>query len=188
MLLSIVACGGFLYYGFSQVTGEGDVAVEVNRLFEEIAQGRSGEYYRTRGSAELKRATSEKEFVDFADTVRERLGILQSKTATGFNFRSQNLATYVEAAYACQFQRGKAAVRTRFKHENGQWLLLGFNVDSPELLKRTAREKCPSCGGLYDPGAKFCPHCGAKLGDDSAGDKRAGESAPKEERRREPEP
>jgi hypothetical protein len=167
-LATVAACGGLLYFGFRQVTGEGEIAVEVDRLFQEIADERAAEFYRTRGSAELKRATSEKHFIDFSQAINDRLGKLRSKTATGFSVQSQNLATYVDAVYDCQFEHGNASVKTRFKRENGQWMLQAFHVDSPELVKGSVRGKCPNCGELYEVGAKFCPHCGAKLSDNSA--------------------
>jgi hypothetical protein len=132
VLVLVAACAGLVFFGFRQVTGEGKVAVEVDRLFQEIAQGRAAEFYRIRGSDELKRATSEKDFVVFSQSINEQLGKLQSKTSTGFSVRNLNLATYVDAIYDCQFERGKATVKTRFQHEKGQWLLQAFHVDSPE--------------------------------------------------------
>jgi hypothetical protein len=167
---TVVACGGLLYFGFRQVTGEGEVAVEVDRLFQGIAEGRAAGFYRTRGSAELKHATTEKQFVEFSQMINERLGKLRSKTATGFSVQSKNLATHVDAVYDCQFAHGHASVKTRFKSENGQWMLQTFHVDSPKLVKGPMREKCPSCGQFYEVGAKFCPHCGEKLSNDSAAD------------------
>jgi hypothetical protein len=157
------ACGGLIYFGLRQVTGEGEVAVEVDRLFQDIAEGRAAEFYRDRGSDELKRVTSEQDFVSFADTVNEKLGRLRSKTMSGFSINNRNLTNYVDAVYDCQFERGKASVKTSFKQENGRWLLLGYHVDSPELLKGNVREKCPHCGKPYAAGAKFCPHCGKEL-------------------------
>lgn len=159
----VAACGGLFYFGFRQVTGEGDVAVEVDRFFAEIAQGQAAEYYRNRASSELKNVTSEKDFASICETINERLGKLRSKTVSGFNMRNKNLTGYVDSVYDCQFERGKGVVKTSFKRENGQWLLLGFNVDSPELLKATARLKCPHCSQFYEAGAKFCPHCGKEL-------------------------
>ncbi len=162
-VVMVAACGGLLYYGFRQVTGEGDVAVEFDQLFDEIAQGRAAEFYRDRGSAELKRTTSEAEFLSFCQNVHERLGKLRSKTMAGFYVRTHNLTTHVDATYTCQFERGEATVKTGFMHDNGRWLLNSFRVDSPELDKDAAREKCPHCGEPYEPGSKFCPHCGKEL-------------------------
>ena len=171
-LIGVAACAGLAFFGFRLVAGkEGEVAVEVDRLFEEIAQGRATEFYRTQCSAELKHTTSEKDFVSFCENVNDRLGKLESKTAVGVFVNSHNLATLVDANYDCRFQHGKGNVKIRFKRENGPWLLQAFHVESPELMKKTAREKCPNCGELYEPGAKFCPHCGAKLNDDSATEK-----------------
>jgi hypothetical protein len=159
----IAACGGLLYFGFQQVSGEGEVAVEVDRLFEDIAQGNAAEYYRSRSSNELKSAASEQEFVGLCQTIDERLGKLRSKTVSGFNVRNHNLTNYVDAVYTCQFERGKASVKSGFKHQNGQWLLQSFHIDSPELIKATVRKKCPNCGKLYEPTSKFCRHCGKEL-------------------------
>ena len=159
----IAACGGLIYIGFRQVTGEGELAVEVDQLFEEIAQGQAAEFYRNRGSAELKRATSEEDFVNLSQRINDQLGKLQSKTVSGFSVRNQNLTNYVDAVYDCQFERGKASVKTRFKRENDQWFLHSIHVESPELLKGAVREKCPNCGQLYEHGAKFCPNCGKEL-------------------------
>ena len=132
----IAACGGLMYFGFRQVAGEGEVAVEVDRLFEDIAQGRAAEFYRNRGSAELKRITSEEDFVNLSEKISEQLGKLRSKTVSGFSVRNQNLTNYVDAVYDCQFERGNASVKTRFKRENDQWWLHSFHVESPELLRR----------------------------------------------------
>jgi ribosomal protein S27AE len=153
-----------MFFGYRQVSGEGEIAVEVDHLFQEIASGRAAEFYRSRGSDELKHATSEKEFVAFSESINEHLGKLQSRTVSGFTFGTN----FVDAAYEGQFERGKATVKTRFVRANGLWLLQAFHVDSPQLAKEALRKKCPHCGGLYDPGAQFCPHCGAKLGDGSA--------------------
>ena len=137
----IAACAGFLYFGYRQVAGGGEVAREVDRFFEDIDAGRAAEFYRSATSAEFKRATSEKQFLEIATATRERLGKLQSKTATGFNVRSQNLTTTVEAAYDCHFERGRASVNVRFQHEGDRWLLQHFRVDSPRLTKAAAREE-----------------------------------------------
>ncbi len=117
------------------------MAREVDRFFEDIDAGRAAEFYRSATSAEFKRATSEKQFLEIATATRERLGKLQSKTATGFNVRSQNLTTTVEAAYDCHFERGRASVNVRFQHEGDRWLLQHFRVDSPRLTKAAAREE-----------------------------------------------
>lgn len=151
-LIIVAACGGLIYFGLRQVTGEGEVALEVDRLFKDIAEGRAAEFYRSRGSDELKRATSEQDFVSFADTVKEKLGKLRSKTMSGFSVNNRNLTNYVDAVYNCQFERGPGTVKASFKQEKGRWLLLGFRVDSPELLKTTVREKCPHCGEPYEAG------------------------------------
>ena len=140
------------------------IAVEVDHLFQEIASGRAAEFYRSRCSDELKHATSEREFVVLSESINEHLGKLQSRTVSGFTYGTN----FVDAAYEAQFERGKASVRTRFVREHGLLLLQAFRVDSPQLAKDALRKKCPNCGGLYDLAAKFCPHCGAKLGDDSA--------------------
>src|SRR5262249_49165498 len=151
-VLMIVVCGGLLYFGYRQVSGEGEVAVEVDRFFDEIAQGRAADYYRQHGSDEFKNVTSEAEFVGMCQSLQERLGGLRSKKLSGFKVRNQNLSTYVDAAYDCQFERGKGAVRTSFKRQKNQWVLLGFNVNSPELLKDLAQETCPHCGQRYQAG------------------------------------
>ncbi len=164
-LLMLAACGGMLYFGYRQVSGNGEVAAEVDRLFDEIAQGRAAQFYRDWCSPELKRATSQQEFVDFANAINEQLGKLVSKSVTGFSFNRQNLTSNVEASYTCEFERGKATVQTRFVQKDGRWLLQSFQVLSPRLLKPTARRKCPFCGELYEPGDKFCPHCGKQLPD-----------------------
>jgi hypothetical protein len=162
-VMMVAACGGLMYFGFRQVTGEGEVALEFDHLFEEIAEGRAAEFYRDRGSAELKRATSEADFVGFCQNLNERLGKLRSKTMSGFFVQTRNLTTQVDATYNCQFERGQATVRTGFKHDNGRWLLNSFHVESPELPKGTVRENCPHCGEPHEPGAKYCPNCGKEL-------------------------
>jgi ribosomal protein S27AE len=168
----VAACAGLIFFGVRQVTGKGEVAVEVDDLFQEIAQGRAAEFYRSRASDELKRATSERDFVALSQSINEHLGKFQSKTVTGFTVST----TYADVIYDCQFDHGKATVKTRFVHENGHWLLQAFHVDSPELVKEAVRKKCPNCGSLYEPGAKFCPNCGEKLEDDSAAEDRESKS------------
>jgi len=161
-VLLLVACGGFLYLGYRQVSGDGDVSVEVDQLFAEIAQGRSAAYYRNHTSAEMRKAMSEGAFVDLCDMIHDRLGKLQSKTVSSFRMHSENLATIVEAIYAGKFDRGDATIQTRWKQQDGRWLLEGLFIQSP-LFQDGAREICPNCGEPYETGSKFCPHCGKKL-------------------------
>ncbi len=162
-LLSVAACGGLLYLGFRQVSGHGEVAAQFDRLFDEIDQGRAAEYYRAHATDDLKRATSEADFVSFAELVNEKLGELQAKRVAGFSMHSSSGGTRVEATYDCDFEHGKGTVRTTYWHQQGGWRLQGFRVDSPNLYKSTAREKCPHCGTSYELGAKFCPHCGQEI-------------------------
>ncbi len=162
-VIMIAACAGLLYFGFRQVTGEGEIAVEVDRLFDEIAEGRADEFYRNETAPEFKQATSEKDFLDICRTLNERLGKLQSKTASGYSVSNYNLVNYVDAVYDCQFERGEGTVKTKFKQHNGRWQLLNLNVQSPELLTVDEEKTCPHCGESYEAGAKFCPHCGKEL-------------------------
>ncbi len=164
-VLTVAACGGLLYFGYRQVAGSGDVAVEVDRLFEEIGQGRAAEFYRTRTTAEFKRVSSEGEFVTLAESLREQLGTLESKSVSGFHMSTNTDGTYVDATYDCQFQHGKGTLKVYFQRENDQWMLNGFHIDSPQLSKPAATAKCPHCGETYEAGAKFCPHCGKEIAD-----------------------
>jgi hypothetical protein len=166
----IAACGGLMYYGYSQVSGGGDIAVEFDQLFEEIAEGRAGHYYSTRTTAAFKRATTKDEFVSLAEAINQKLGKLDSKTVSGFRMYSDASGTSVDAAYDCQFEHGKGSVKTTFKRADSGWHLHGFRVDSPELVRVATRKKCPHCGEPYEVGAKFCPNCGKEIADSESSD------------------
>ncbi len=112
-----------MFFGYRQVSGEGEIAVEVDHLFQEIDSGWIAEFYRSQSADELKRATSEKEFVAFSESINEHLGKLQSQTVSGFTFGTN----HVDAAYEGQFERGKATVKARFVREQGRLPLHPFS-------------------------------------------------------------
>lgn len=180
-VLMLAACGGMLFLGYRQVSQNGDVALEVDRLFEAVAQGQMPEYYQQHCSPEFRQATSEADLVRLAAAIQSQLGPLQSKSVTGFSFKNHNFTNYVDAQYACEFEHGAGTVDTKFKQHGDGWQLVSFRVDSPQLNlnQLPTGHACPHCGQQYPDGAAFCPHCGQKVpASAGAGGDDAGETTP----------
>ena len=68
-----------------------------------------------------------------------------------------------DVAYTGTFEKGAGTITVKLKKVGDQWLLLGFNVNSPEFIKGVATSKCPHCGEPHNSDAKFCSKCGKPI-------------------------
>ncbi len=159
----IAACAGAFFFLTKNV--EADVSPRVDALFAAIDRGTFGATYLTETTPELRKAVSRKEYEDLGRAIKTHLGPLRSKTLTRWNAQQFNAESYVDAAYTGSFEKGSGAISTRFKKVDGQWRLLSFLVTSNAFFTDVATEKCPYCGELNPPGAKFCSSCGKPLTD-----------------------
>jgi hypothetical protein len=162
-LLSLAACGGFLFLGFRSATGHGDVSIKVDELFHEIDSGDFAKTYQTATSAEFRRVSSEADYARIGKQIKTRLGALKSKQISNINMKQINATSNVDVKYAATFERGTGTIHAVFVKSLGDWQLNQLQVTSPEFTKDLATAVCPKCGAPHAEDAKFCPKCGEKL-------------------------
>jgi hypothetical protein len=162
-LLSLAACGGFLFLGYRMASGNGEVDVNVDELFREIEAGNFDKTYQTKTSLEFRRVTSEADFARIGKLIKTRLGALKSKQVTGINIKQVNATSTIDVTYTASFERGTGTIHVVFVKSLGDLQLNQLQVNSPEFTKDFATAACPKCGAPHAEDAKFCPKCGEKL-------------------------
>ncbi|MGH7129326.1 MAG: zinc-ribbon domain-containing protein, partial [Planctomycetaceae bacterium] len=159
----VCAVAGAVFLGFQFFGVHKEISAEVDSLFEAISAGEFGETYATATAPEFRKVTTQDQYHQIGESVRTRLGPLQSKTLQQFNLRYLSGYKYATVAYAGQFQHGPGTIQAQFRSQSGDWLLVSFRVDSPLFLQDLPTAACPTCGKPHTESAKFCPHCGADL-------------------------
>ncbi|HUY36805.1 MAG TPA: zinc ribbon domain-containing protein [Pirellulales bacterium] len=162
-LVSLAACGGFLFLGLRAATGNGEVSTKVDELFREVDAGDFAKTYQTETSPELRRVTSEADYVRLGRLIKTRLGALKSKQVSNINMRQVNATSTVDVTYTATFERGTGTIHAVFVKSLGNWQLNQLQVNSPEFAKDFSTAVCPKCGEPHAESAKFCPKCGEKL-------------------------
>lgn len=160
-LLALVACGGLVFFSVRSVMTEvPELSANVDRLFEAIDNEQQAEVYADLTTAEFRAAISEEGFTQLGESIRSRLGKLQSKTSTGFHMNTVNGVQRANTTYQGTFARGKGTITATFRKQAGEWKFEAFRVDSPAFLEALVTKTCAHCGGQHPPDAKFCPECG----------------------------
>jgi|GEM_PF-6362362 len=119
---------------------EGDKVVAV--FFEKLnAQDYEGAYALC--SRECQRVTSYEDFERMAGHLGDRLGRLKEKKSQGFHFFygfSPKGGTQITLNYALLYEKAEGGATFRLVREDGEWRILGFNINSPALLLPPKRE------------------------------------------------
>jgi hypothetical protein len=158
---AIASCAGLLFVAFRNV--DAAISPTVDELFAAIANDSFDQTYDTHTTSELQQATTRQRYEELGLSIKTRLGSLKSKSLQQFNVRQVNANRYADVAYNATFENGSGTITARFKKEGDRWLLVNFQVNSPEFQKDLATGKCPHCGEPHTSEAKFCPKCGKAL-------------------------
>jgi len=87
-------------------------------------------------AADLRASTPEKDFTDLLAAVRRKLGIERKTASTGFFVNATTGGTVIRLNYNTTFAEGQAAEEFVFRSQNGKYLLLSYNINSPLLITR----------------------------------------------------
>jgi RNA polymerase subunit RPABC4/transcription elongation factor Spt4 len=111
----------------------------------------------------MRQTTSKENYEQLGKSIKNRLGKLQSKILVSWNTRQFNAETTTTVVYAATFEKGPGTIEATYKLLDGQWRLVNFRVNSPNLTSDIAAENCPHCGKPMPPDAQFCPNCGKEI-------------------------
>jgi hypothetical protein len=138
------------------------VSPAVDQIFADLDRD-PGQAYDNHTSAEFRRATSRDEFITLGQRIKTRLGKLQSKSMRHLHSRQVNANSFTDVTYQATFEEGTGTISLRLQAEGDRWVLVSFQVNSPEFDKDAATGKCPHCGQPHPQKAQFCPQCGKEL-------------------------
>lgn len=85
-------------------------------------------------SPEMKRVQDKEEFVAFMNAVRRKLGAFESGKTTGWHSNVGTQGHSMVIAKQSQFENGAAAETFPFRITGDEALLVGYNVNSPQLV------------------------------------------------------
>jgi hypothetical protein len=140
LLLIIFAAASVNYVAFRGRQLDASSKAYVDANIPVIVSSWSADELLKRSSGEFRRATDDKQ-LNLMFTKLKQLGQFQKyegskgESNTIFNYKSAKetkMANYVATA---TFQNGSAYIKVELIQENGQWLIYGFSVDMPILLK-----------------------------------------------------
>lgn len=84
--------------------------------------------------AKLKRASKEKDFLDFVGAVQRKLGKVTQTSNAGFNVRTFNLTTTVVLSQNTSFESGAGTETFTFEMTDEKAVLVGYNINSKDLI------------------------------------------------------
>lgn len=121
-----VGCGGFIK---GKAAADQSVA-DFHKLYNE---GKFSEVYSASHPA-FRGVTSEKQFQEFAEAVRRKLGKATGTSNAGFNVWSMNLTTKVVLTQATTFEHGTGTEVFTFEMKGEKALLVGYNINSKDFI------------------------------------------------------
>jgi len=86
--------------------------------------------------ADLKAASSEKEFIALLEAVHRKLGIVKNSESAGWNVNSFNLKTNVVLTCKTKFADGDATETFTYRVEGDKAVLVGYNISSMALITK----------------------------------------------------
>jgi hypothetical protein len=107
----------------------------VPRFHEQLDAGRFDEIWEQSGD-ELKKASPQKEFVEFLSAVHRKLGDTKSADKTGWNVNWQTSGSFVTLGYKTVFAEGDATEQFVFRLQDKTALLVGYHINSMALITK----------------------------------------------------
>lgn len=161
LFLSLIAlCAGALVYSFREM--DSTISPMIDELFVAIENDKFAGTYDTHLTPEFQKVTTRDQYLQLGQMIKTNLGELKSKKLVRFNVQQMNANRTADVAYTGTFEKGPGTITVKLK-KVGEWLLLGFNVNSPVFIKGVATSKCPHCGEPHNSAAKFCSKCGKAI-------------------------
>ena len=98
-----------------------------------LDEGRTAEIY-TQASDDLKKATTEADFVALLDAVHRKLGAVQKTEKQTWNVNYHTSGTFATLVYKTQYAGGEATETFVYRITNESALLAGYHINSNALI------------------------------------------------------
>ena len=105
----------------------------VPKFHEQLDAGRFAAIYDD-SADELKKATTQQDFVAFLDAVHRKLGNTKSSGKTGWNVNYQTSGRFVTLGYKTTFDGGSAQEQFVFRLQDKAAVLVGYHINSTALI------------------------------------------------------
>lgn len=140
LLAAAIACNPFALWG--DATARRDAAQTATERFHlKLDLGQFDSIYQ-QADPEFRKAAAEKEVNALWRMVQRRFGSLQSDSLLNWNVSvTTNNGTVVRLVYYTTFSKDKATETFTWRIRDGKPALLGYNINSPALLRAMVEEK-----------------------------------------------
>ncbi len=140
LLAAAIACNPFAFWG--DATAQRDAAQTATERFHlKLDLGQFDSIYQE-NDPEFQNAGTEKDANALWRMVQRRFGSLQSDSLFNWNVSvTTNNGTVVRLVYYTTFSKDKATETFTWRIRNGKPALLGYNINSPALLRAMVDDK-----------------------------------------------
>ncbi len=105
----------------------------VPKFHEQLDAGRFDAIYND-SADELKKATTQQDFVAFLDAVHRKLGNAKASDKTSWNVNYQTSGSFVTLGYKTTFDGGSAQEQFVFRLQDKAAVLVGYHINSTALI------------------------------------------------------
>jgi hypothetical protein len=105
----------------------------VPKFHQQLNAGRFAEIY-SQSADELKRATTQQDFVALLDAVHRKLGDTKATNKTGWNVNYQTSGSFVTLTYKTNFDGGAAQEQFVFRLQDKSAILVSYHINSTALI------------------------------------------------------
>lgn len=135
-LLSIGLLAAFIVLpGCNPVKAKSAAAKGVQEFHARLDQADFSGIYQA-ADAELKKVTTEKDFIAFVAAVHRKLGPIQKSEEATWGINSHNLTTIVTLVYNTKFSAGDGTETFDFRVEGERAILVGYHINSMALITK----------------------------------------------------
>ena len=107
----------------------------VVKFHQQLNAGQYREIYVQCGQ-KFRESASESDTIALFEAIRRKLGSVVNTKQLGWNVNTTPGGTFVRMGYETDFSEGKGQEDFVFEMNNGQALLVGYNVNSPLLITK----------------------------------------------------
>ena len=125
MLLPLAGCSGSASVSLAEE--------QIPRFHQSLDAAKFQEIYAA-ASEELKKASSEKDFVALLEAVHRKLGAAKSSEKQNWNVGVYTSGTSVSLTYKTVYTEGDATEKFVYRIKGDQALLLGYHISSNALI------------------------------------------------------
>jgi len=135
MTRSLVVLAALLaaLFGCSMSADTATAEQAVPKFHEQLDAGQFDEIYAQAGD-ELKKASTQQDFVALLEAIHRKLGNTKSADKTGWNVNYQTSGSFVTLGYKTVFDGGDAQEQFVFRLQDKTALLVGYHINSTALI------------------------------------------------------